>query len=279
MTPRDQLLGALERVRAAGYEVRFHDRWDDPVLAGRGWFDPKFVVLHHTAGLRSLGWLTAGPTLFTGPNGGKVPGSHVLVNRDGSIDVLSRFVTYHAGKGRGFGVPADRMNEFSWGIEIEDLGVGQTMTPEQVDSAAALSAGLLVEMGRGVQALIEHEQWSSTGKVDTRYTVQFWRDHTQTHMDEENDMRLTDKVPGISPQIREAAGLPDEPTVADVFLAAVRGLVVAKRAEARSAAQNAALSAAVQAAGAGADLAAVEAAAKAGAEQALAGLTLKAEQA
>ena len=254
MTPREQLLHAVEWVRAAGYRVEFFAKWDNPLIAGNGSFHPRMVMLHHTAGRNSLAGISSGVFGDHAP----VPGAHFLIDRDGTVHPITRFVAYHAGKGSGYGFPDDWANGGAWGIEIEDLGLGQTMTPEQIDSASALSAGLLDAMGVGILGVIEHEQWSSTGKVDTRYPLQFWRDHVQTHLDEGNDMRLTDKLT-LDRGVAEAAGVPTDATVADALECAVRALVVAKRAEARGIAQSAALTAALQAAP-GTDLSAIQAA-------------------
>ena len=232
MTPRQQLLAAL-----AGLRVRFAPRWDDGGIAGRGMFEPRFVMLHHTAGVNSYAGLATGAYGDHEP----IPGAHILVNRDGSIWVLSRFRTYHAGRGSGFGVPDDAMNGFAWGIEIEDLGIGQTMTEAQIEATAALSAGLLESMGVGVEALIEHEQWSSTGKVDTRYPLAFWRDRVTAHLTpEEPDMLLTDKIPVPEPY-RALIGSAEVP-VGEVMW---RTLAVVKRLEAAEAARSAGLAAAV----------------------------------
>lgn len=169
MTPEAQVKAAV-----AGLKVRYFKRWNDPKIAGFGdtTWTPRFVMLHHTAGTKSLGGLSTGAFGAHKP----VPGANFLVNRDGSVEVLSRFITYHAGKGGPkWGVAKNMMNPVCWGIEIEDLGVGQTMTPAQIDATAALAAGLLKAMGKGVDALVQHKAWSSSGKVDTRYSDDFWR--------------------------------------------------------------------------------------------------------
>jgi N-acetylmuramoyl-L-alanine amidase len=240
VTPREQLLHAVEWVRAAGYRVEFFSKWDSRLIAGNGSFYPRMVMLHHTAGVNSLAGIASGAFGDHEP----VPGAHFLIDRDGTVHAITCNVAYHAGKGFGYGFPADWANGGVWGIEIEDLGVGQTMTPEQIDSAAALSAGLLDAMGVGILGVIEHEQWSRTGKVDTRYSLQFWRDHVQTHLDEkEYDMQQDEKVTGIARSVTTSAGLPAEPTVADMLRCGPRALVVAKRTEARVVALAAAVAA------------------------------------
>lgn len=166
MTPEQQVRQAVAKLP----NVRFEKGWNDPRIAGRGTWAPRFVMLHHTAGTKSLGTLTrtAWPP---------VRGAHFLIDRDGLVRVLSSSKAYHAGKGGPrFGVAAGMMNAYAWGIEIEDLGKGQTMTPAQIDSAAALTAGLLDAMGADLDAVIQHKEWNPRSKVDTRYSTSFWRD-------------------------------------------------------------------------------------------------------
>lgn len=175
-TPKAQIAEAVK-----GLTVKYAPRWQDPKIAG---FDdptwsPKFVMLHHTGGTSSYSGLASGS--FGGHK--PVPGANFLVNRDGSVAVLSRYITYHAGKGGPrWGVPANMMNPVCWGIEIEDLGRERTMTAAQIDATARLAAGLLSAMGRDLDCLIQHKEWSSTGKPDTLYTTSFWRDQVAEHL-------------------------------------------------------------------------------------------------
>lgn len=148
-------------------KVKYAKRWNDLGISGRllaGRFDPKFVMLHHTAGTDSLHMLA------TGAGHVPVPGAHFLVSRDGTVHVLTKFQCYHAGKGQGFGVPENLMNPFAWGIEVESLGKEKDFTPAQTASVGALVSGLLDGMDKGTEAIINHKDWSTTGKVDTRYT-------------------------------------------------------------------------------------------------------------
>lgn len=177
LTPEAQIKAAVK-----GLKVTYYSRWRDPKIAGfkRTSWTPKFVMLHHTAGTNSYAALATGAAGDHKP----VPGSGFLVKRDGSVKVLSKFITYHAGKGGPrWGVAANLMNPVCWGIEIEDLGKGQTMTAAQINATAKLAAGLLKAMGVGVDHLVQHKAWSTTGKVDTRYSDAFWRAHVKAAMD------------------------------------------------------------------------------------------------
>jgi hypothetical protein len=172
VTPRQQVEAAAKHARAAGVRVVFQPEWDSRRIAGKGTFEPRFVMLHHTAGTDSLAWLSTSKAYPYYP----VRGANVLVDRDGTVRVLSASVAYHAGLGGPrWGVPAGRMNPQAWGIEIEDLGRGQTMTPEQRNATAWFVAGLLRAAGSGVDRVVQHREWNPTGKTDTRYPTEDWR--------------------------------------------------------------------------------------------------------
>lgn len=159
-----------EAVRALDVPVIFESGWASSRIAGRGSFTPRFVMLHHTAGVNSLGTLLNEHGSYS-----PIRLAHFLVDRDGTVHVLSGVKSYHAGAGSGYGVPRNQMNDFAWGIEIEDLGRGKTMTIAQRISAAKLAKSLLRAMDQPVKHLIEHEHWSSTGKIDTQYSTPYWR--------------------------------------------------------------------------------------------------------
>lgn len=165
LTPRRQILAATENMR-----VKFAPRWDDTEIAGKGVFDPRYILMHHTAGIDSLAWLRSGC------DHKPVPGSHFLVSRDGTVHVLTRFLAYHAGKGGPYKeVDAGMMNHYSWGIEIESLGLKKDLPKVQLEAAAHLAAGLLDAMGVPTDRIINHKTWRPGGKTDTLYSDAFWR--------------------------------------------------------------------------------------------------------
>ncbi len=188
MTPEAQI-----KLAVVGLKVKYFKRWKDPRIAGFGdpvW-EPRFVMLHHTGGTDSLGGLSSGAF----GNHKPVPGANFLVHRDGSVTVLSKYISYHAGKGGPkWGVAANRMNPVSWGIEIEDPGKAQTMTAAQIATVAKMCAGLLRGMGQGLDAVVQHKSWSSTGKPDTRYSDDFWRGHIEAAMKPETKVTAFDGI-------------------------------------------------------------------------------------
>ena len=166
--------------------------WDSPRIDPyNGQSDFWGVMLHHTAGTNSLGWVT------TGNPYAPVRACHFLVDRDGTVNVVSGVGAYHAGEGgpwrfprrgrKDLVVPEDQGNRHFYGIEIESLGssprIGVStkgMTLEQVISTAILSAALLNSMQRGwrsqvVSRVIRHRDWTSR-KPDVKQDLDWWHE-------------------------------------------------------------------------------------------------------
>jgi len=145
------------------------------------------VLLHHTAGTNSLNWI-----VNTNPYA-PVRACHFLINRDGTVEVVSGVGAYHAGKGgpwrfpNGPTIPRDLGNRHLYGIEIESLGSSskidgslEGMSLEQVISTAILSAALLNAMRRGwrsltVSRVIRHRNWTAR-KPDVKQDLDWWHE-------------------------------------------------------------------------------------------------------
>jgi len=145
------------------------------------------VLLHHTAGTNSLGWIVNGNPYAP------VRACHFLINRDGTVEVVSGVGAYHAGKGgpwrfpNGPTIPRDQGNRHLYGIEIESLGSSskidgslEGMSLEQVISTAILSAALLNAMRRGwrsltVSRVIRHRDWTAR-KPDVKQDLDWWHE-------------------------------------------------------------------------------------------------------
>ena len=145
------------------------------------------VLLHHTAGTNSLGWIV------TGNPYAPVRACHFLINRDGTVEVVSGVGAYHAGAGgpwrfpNGPTIPRDQGNRHLYGIEIESLGSSskidgslEGMSLEQVISTAILSAALLNAMRRGwrsltVSRVIRHRNWTAR-KPDVKQDLDWWHE-------------------------------------------------------------------------------------------------------
>jgi len=145
------------------------------------------VLLHHTAGTNSLNWI-----VNTNPYA-PVRACHFLINRDGTVEVVSGVGAYHAGAGgpwrfpNGPTIPRDLGNRHLYGIEIESLGSSskidgslEGMSLEQVISTAILSAALLNAMRRGwrsltVSRVIRHRDWTAR-KPDVKQDLDWWHE-------------------------------------------------------------------------------------------------------
>jgi hypothetical protein len=151
----------------------------DPVAAsaeGRPWVDGiRAVVNHHTAGKSSHALLLNA--------GGRFPTVNALIQRDGLVRVLSTLSVWGSGDGGPWpGVAAvNSLHLVGWQIEVEDMGMGKTFTPEQMESLGRMTAAL-VSLGVPLANVINHRDWTDGTapvggfplptrgrKVDTRY--------------------------------------------------------------------------------------------------------------
>lgn len=154
----------------------------DPVVAGaegRPWIDGiRAVVCHHTAGKDSHALLLN--------RGGRYPTVNALIQRDGTARILSTLSVWGSGEGGPWpGVAAkDSLHLVGWQIEVEDMGLVKSFTPEQMESLGRMTAAL-VSLGVPLTNVINHRDWTDgTGpvggyplptrgrKVDTRYSLE-----------------------------------------------------------------------------------------------------------
>lgn len=177
------------KLRQYRVPVKYVDGWDSPGIDpydGRS--DFHGVLLHHTAGTNSLNYI-----VNTNPYA-PVRACHFLVDRDGTVNVVSGVGAYHAGRGgpwrfpkrgRDVIVPKDQGNQHLYGIEIESLGTSRRidgsregMTVQQVVSASLLCAALLNAMRPGwrswpVSRVIRHRDWTPR-KIDVQQDIDWW---------------------------------------------------------------------------------------------------------
>lgn len=156
-----------------GLNVKYAARWQDPAIKGKGSFHPQYILLHHTAG---VGTGVVPDVVNSSGKYRPIPKANFVIKRDGTIWVISKFKTYHAGLGKAYkNVARNDMNSWSYGIEVESLGKVQDFTPAQMNSIVALCNRLLAEMKMPVTNVINHKTWSSSGKVDTLYSDAYWQ--------------------------------------------------------------------------------------------------------
>lgn len=150
----------------------------------------RAAVVHHTAGVNSVDYLATAWSL---------PGANCVINRDGTVVILAWGSAFHSGDGGPWSGVAGKNSAHlvSWGIEIEDKGVGATITAAQQATTGRMLAAL-VSLGMPRKNIVRHADWTDgTGgvsdaplptkgrKIDTRkdygYTTGFWRDRADQY--------------------------------------------------------------------------------------------------
>lgn len=150
---------------------------------GKG-FQPVGVVWHHTAcGIFSTGNM---PSLNWCRNPGQYAGEaracHIVVGRDGFLQIIAGRGAYHAGAGgamrvNGTYIPKDLGNRYLIGIEIEASSSTKInkknrqtpkmgMNPAQFEAVAKFCAALFDDLGWETEAAIRHRDWAPGRKVD-----------------------------------------------------------------------------------------------------------------
>lgn len=180
----------LDRLRAYGVKPILEAGYNDPVyesnakLAGSG-TTMQAVMMHDTGTsvpasrlkvTHSLPWILRGVKSSAGKT---VRACHFYVDRAGGVHIVYLRRTWHAGSGDSmFGVPADRMNGYSMGIEIESQGGGvKDLTSSQISSASKVAAAALDAAGLPTSRAINHKDYAGRkqGKVDTAWSAGWWR--------------------------------------------------------------------------------------------------------
>ena len=183
-------------------KVVYEHNWDNDLIAGKGPWSPSFFLLHHTGikddpdkGNSSRGWVLSGGTYAP------VRLCNWLVDRDGTLRVIAARKAYQAGKGSGHGVPQDEMNDVSAGVEIESMGKRQDLTSAQVLTVSQLTDGWMEEFKIPITKVINHKDWSSTGKTDTLYPIGWWYERIR-------NWRVAVKPPVITPPVEPPVEAP-----------------------------------------------------------------------
>lgn len=180
----------LARLQAYGVSPILEPGYTDPVYEANAHLDgagtPMAALMIHDTGTsvpapllrqaHSLPWIMSG---VKNSSGQTVRACQFYIDRLGLVYIVYLGRTWHAGVGDSmFGVPADRMNAYSMGIEIESQGGGvQDLTPEQIGSASKVAAAALDAGGLGTDRAINHKDYAGRkqGKVDSAYDIEWWR--------------------------------------------------------------------------------------------------------
>lgn len=169
-----ELKGVVKEGRRFDLEFKVVDGWKQ---AGRpGTFAPRAVILHHTASLAtsgnipSLGVVVHGRPDLTGPL------CNFLIGRNGLIVCVSAGIANHAGLGGPLiGLPQNDANRLSFGIEIENNGVGEDYPHVQKRAASLLTAILLRRMHMTPRMAIAHKEWAPDRKIDPSFAMDPFR--------------------------------------------------------------------------------------------------------
>lgn len=158
-----------EELRAAGVNVREVDGWQRRARRSGGYDDPSGplgVMFHHTAA--STPAENQAQYIITAPT---APIANVSIAPDGVVWLIAAGATNTNGKGvpiafsRGT-VPADRMNEFAFGMELMNDGVGQPYPRVQVDAALATSNAVNKRCGNRLDDVATHAAYAPGRKID-----------------------------------------------------------------------------------------------------------------
>ncbi|WP_327354628.1 peptidoglycan-binding protein [Streptomyces sp. NBC_01304] len=177
LTP-DALARAL---RDEGVRMREHGNWKTYNRNHKGSWGPVHgVMLHHTAGRKSLSLCRTGTPDLPGPL------CIGLISKDGTVHLVGYGRTNHAGSGSTAVLDAVRTsralpsrpgpdavdgNARFYGFEIENLGDGHDPYPAaQLDAVERLSAAICRSHGWPGARVIGHKEWTRR-KIDPSFSM------------------------------------------------------------------------------------------------------------
>ena len=159
-------------IKSKGHKVN-----DSNVPYGRdsAWTGVVYILVHHTASSDTGSEQQIADFVKTG--GQYPPLSQIMLGQSGTVWITTKpragdaepGRATHAGKGSWPGVPKDRMNEYSLGIECQAKGDKPLSAyPTMYKALIKLIADLCKRYDVPVKNVIGHKEWSSTGKIDPR---------------------------------------------------------------------------------------------------------------
>lgn len=148
---------------------------DSNVPLGRAaaWTGVKWILVHHTATPDS--WTEQQVADFVKFGREFPPLSQIVLGKSGTVWMCAQQRAgqaepgraTHAGEGIWPGVPKDRMNEYSIGIECQNNGkTALIKTPGQYDALIKLLVALCKRYNLDETKILGHKEWSTTGKID-----------------------------------------------------------------------------------------------------------------
>jgi len=182
----------IEAALRAGVDFKVESDWLKVDPYGKK-FQPVGVVWHHTGcptfargNMPSLNYCKN-----PGQYAGQARACHLLVGRNGKIQIIAGNGAYHAGAGgplkvNGKMLPKDEGNKFLIGIEFEahsstkinkrNLITPKTgLNPAQITAVSKWSAQLYDLLDWPTNATIRHSDWAPFRKTDVGIPLQFIR--------------------------------------------------------------------------------------------------------
>jgi hypothetical protein len=216
----NNLVRAAEK---AGVTFEVDSTWLDVDPYGRS-FQPVGVMWHHTAcnplatgNMPSLNWCRN-----PGKYAGQARACHILVGRDGKLQIIAGRGAYHAGAGgplkvNGTTIPKDLGNRQLIGIEIEASSTTKInaknrqtpkhgMNPAQFDAVAKFCAALFDNLKWDTDAAIRHQDWAPGRKIDVGIPLKDIRTAIDSH-------RKAASVPAPKPPVKPQPKPPTKPPV------------------------------------------------------------------
>src|SRR5690606_34175963 len=183
-----------DALRAGGLPVVEEPGWK---TRGRpGTFDPKGVLVHHTAGAAS-GDLPSKNYVISGSSSLPGPLSQLMLSRSGKFHVIAAGRANHAGSGYWSKIGSSG-NTHLIGIEAESVGTRDDWTAAQRANYPKGVAALLKWMGKDETWVIAHKEWAPGRKSDPAFwNMNDFRAQVRAHLQastqqEDDDMGLSE---------------------------------------------------------------------------------------
>lgn len=207
----------INAAKKAGVTFNVDDDWLKVDPYGKS-FQPVGVVWHHTAcnplsvgNMPSLNWCR-NPGQYTG----KARACHIVVGRNGDMQIIAGKGAYHAGAGgplkvNGTSIPKNLGNRYLIGIEIEASSTTKInaknrttpkhgMNPAQFDAVAKFCAALFDELGWNTDSAIRHRDWAPGRKIDVGIPLKEIRDAINSYRDKSKPQATTKPKPKPEPK-------------------------------------------------------------------------------
>jgi len=137
---------------------------------GRPWDSNNPLVghVHHHTSTPSATGKTGCPTLEWVMTAFSKPAANAIIGRDGVVYICSWGSCFHSGLGgpwKSRGLGEGNVGHYRlWGTEIDDPGVGKTITAAQIESIGRMDSAFMEVCGWDKYALINHADWTDAGK-------------------------------------------------------------------------------------------------------------------